>query len=43
MNSKHRIAIIEDNTPQRVILSRLLCTDYEVTEFAGGEEFLASQ
>lgn len=42
MNSKHRIAIIEDNTPQRVILSRLLCNDYEVTEFSGGEDFLAS-
>ncbi len=42
MDRKHRIAIIEDNAPQRVILTRLLGSEYDVSDFASGEAFLAS-
>ncbi len=36
------IAIVEDNPPQRMILQRLLESDYQVSLFASGEEFLES-
>lgn len=41
MNAKSHIAIVEDNAPQRTILSRLLCDEYEVSDFDSGEAFLA--
>jgi len=42
MSDRARIAIVEDNAPQRIILARLLESDYEVSAFASGEEFLAA-
>ncbi len=40
MSDRYCIAIVEDNKPQRVILRKLLATDYDVLEFASGEEFI---
>ena len=38
-----RVAVVDDETPGRTALRRLLrLTDYEVEEFASGEAFLAS-
>ncbi len=42
MTEKSRLAVVEDNTPQRMILVRLLETEYAVSEFADGESFLAA-
>ncbi|MBK7417551.1 MAG: response regulator [Dechloromonas sp.] len=42
MNAKIHIAVVDDNSPQRMILSRLLERDYLVTVFETGERFLAS-
>jgi FixJ family two-component response regulator len=37
------VAIVDDESPVRVMLGRLLrLADYQVTDFASGEEFLAS-
>jgi len=40
MSERQRIAIVEDNRPQRVLLSKLLSADYDILEFPSGEEFL---
>lgn len=37
-----RIAIVDDNAPQRFILSKLLGADYAVETFENGDTFLAS-
>jgi CheY-like chemotaxis protein len=42
MSDKTRIAVVEDNAPQRMILIRLLEGEYAVAEFANGEAFLAA-
>lgn len=42
MGERVRIAVVEDNAPQRMILARLLEKEYEVTAFADGKEFLAA-
>lgn len=42
MSETQRIAVIEDNAPQRMILVRLLGSEHEVLEFSSGEEFFAS-
>lgn len=42
MSETQRIAVIEDNTPQRTILVRLLGSEHEVLDFSSGEEFFAS-
>lgn len=42
MNERQRIAIIEDNAAQRMILTRLLGNLYEVIEFSSGEDFLGA-
>lgn len=42
MNPKHRIAVVDDNGPQRTILHRLLGEDYAVREFVCGEALLES-
>lgn len=42
MSEKIHIAVVDDNPPQRMILSRLLERDYRVTAFENGEQFLAS-
>lgn len=42
MSEKHRIAVVDDTAPQRLILSRLLAKEHEVVEFMSGEEFLAA-
>ena len=42
MNTQAHIAIVEDNAPQRMILSRLLESDYQVSLFESGSEFLDS-
>lgn len=42
MSEKHRIAVVDDTAPQRLILSRLLANEHEVVEFANGEAFLAA-
>ncbi|MDP3538202.1 MAG: response regulator [Azonexus sp.] len=42
MTEKHRIAVVEDNPPQRMILSRLLASEHSISEFASGEDFLQS-
>lgn len=41
METRHRIAIVEDNAAQRVILTRLLDGEHDVTAFETGEAFLA--
>jgi CheY-like chemotaxis protein len=38
---RQRVAVIEDNAAQRMILTRLLGSLYDVVEFSSGEEFLA--
>ena len=43
MNEENRIAIVEDNAPQRLILTRLLEAGHAVQAFASGDEFLAAQ
>lgn len=42
MVEKHRIAVVEDNPAQRIILSRLLGNRYEITGFETGAAFLES-
>lgn len=42
MNAQPHIAVIEDNAPQRMILSRLLEHEYQVCAFETGSEFLES-
>lgn len=42
MHRKHAIAIVEDNSTQRIILQRLLEKDYQVSAFESGEDFLKS-
>lgn len=42
MSAKIHIAVVDDNPPQRMILTRLLEGDYEVSVFENGEQFLAS-
>jgi CheY-like chemotaxis protein len=42
MSERQRLAVIEDNAAQRLILSRLLGGKYEVVEFTSGEDFLAA-
>lgn len=42
MSSRPVIAVVEDSPPQRMILCKLLNSDYEVTDFASGEAFLES-
>lgn len=42
MTHRFRVAIVEDNPPQRMILTRLLEKDYQVESFASGPIFLAS-
>ena len=42
MSERHRIAVIEDNAAQRMILTRLLGNLYDVVEFSSGEDFLAA-
>ncbi len=43
MSQGFRVAIVEDNPPQRMILTRLLEKDYQVESFASGTAFLASE
>lgn len=43
MSERPKIAIVEDNAPQRMILSRLLESEYHVEAFVSGEAFLESQ
>lgn len=43
MTSKQRVAIVDDNAPQRLILTRLLESRYAVLAFASGEEFIDRQ
>lgn len=43
MSAKKRIAVVEDNAPQRLILTRLLEQQYEIAAFASGEDFLAAR
>ena len=43
MSERQRLAVVEDNAAQRLILSRLLGGKYEVVEFSSGEDFLAAQ
>lgn len=40
MSAITHIAVVDDNSPQRMILSRLLERDYQVTTFENGEQFL---
>lgn len=40
MAHSFRVAVVDDNTPQRMILTRLLEKDYQVTSFDGGMAFL---
>ncbi len=42
MSAKMHVAVIDDNPPQRMILTRLLESDYLVSAFENGEQFLAS-
>ncbi len=42
MSTQAHIAVVEDNAPQRMILSRLLEHDYKISSFENGAEFLAS-
>lgn len=42
MDDKIRIAVVDDNAPQRFILSKLLEKDYSVETFESGDAFLAS-
>ena len=42
MSAKIHIAVVDDNPPQRMILTRLLENDYQVSAFENGEQFLAS-
>ncbi len=42
MGKKVRIAVVDDNAPQRFILSKLLGNDYDVEAFESGDAFLAS-
>jgi CheY-like chemotaxis protein len=42
MTHLFRVAIVEDNPPQRMILTRLLEKDYQVESFDSGTAFLAS-
>lgn len=42
MGKKVRIAVVDDNAPQRFILSKLLGNDYVVEAFESGDIFLAS-
>jgi CheY-like chemotaxis protein len=42
MNPRPSVAVVEDNPPQRMILCKLLANDYDVSDFASGEDFLAS-
>ena len=42
MSTQAHIAVVEDNAPQRMILSRLLEHDYKVSTFESGSDFLDS-
>lgn len=42
MGKNIHIAVVDDNPPQRMILSRLLESEYQVTAFETGENLLAS-
>lgn len=42
MSEKNHIAIVEDSAPQRMILTRLLESEYEVSAFENGGDFLAA-
>lgn len=41
MNTAPRVAIVEDNAPQRMILSKLLEAEYQIDAFSNGADFLA--
>lgn len=43
MSQLFRVAIVEDNPPQRMILTRLLEKDYQVESFDSGTAFLACE
>lgn len=42
MTDRYRVAIVDDTAPQRMILSKLLESEYDYEAFADGVEFLAS-
>jgi len=42
MSATTHIAVVDDNPPQRMILTRLLESEYRVSAFETGEQFLAS-
>lgn len=42
MGAKIQVAVVDDSATQRMILTRLLESDYEVIAFENGEHFLAS-
>lgn len=42
MNGLPRVAVVEDNPPQRMILAKLLEKEHRLSVFASGAEFLAS-
>lgn len=43
MSQAFRVAVVEDNPPQRMILSRLLEKEYTLESFESGTAFLASE
>lgn len=43
MSPMPRIAVVEDNAPQRMIIQRLLKKDFDISSFAGGQPFLADE
>jgi DNA-binding response OmpR family regulator len=43
MSQLPRIAIVEDNPPQRMIIQRLLEKDFDISTFASGVPFLADE
>jgi CheY-like chemotaxis protein len=42
MSATTHIAVVDDNPPQRMILTRLLESEYQVSAFQTGEQFLAT-
>lgn len=42
MSTLPHIAVVDDNAPQRMILSRLLESEYQISAFASGTDFLTS-
>lgn len=43
MTQRFSVAVVDDNPPQRMILTRLLEKDYDVASFESGADFLASE